>query len=82
MTGFPGGPISSAALSLAGVALTVPLIASYIGHGLTLPVPVVRESHEAVTGLLLTIAGFLTFVFTLLLHASAKLANRCYGPPR
>jgi hypothetical protein len=34
-----------------------------------------------VTGLLLIIAGFSTFVFTLLLHAAAKLADRCYGRP-
>ncbi len=73
--------IASAAISLAGVVLTLPLIASYIRHGLSLPPPVVRETHLAVTGLLLTMAGFLSFVFTLLLHAAAKLANRSYGPP-
>jgi hypothetical protein len=74
--------VASAVLSVAGVALTVPLIASYLRQGLSLSQPVVRESHQAVTGMLLTIAGFLTFVFTLLLHAAAKLADRSYGLPR
>jgi glycosyltransferase involved in cell wall biosynthesis len=74
--------LASTAMSLVGLTLTLPLISSYVGHGLTLPVPVVRQSHEAVTGMLLMIAGFLTFVFTLLLHAAAKVADRAYGPPR
>jgi hypothetical protein len=74
--------IASAVISLSGIGLTVPLIVSYIRHHLSLPPPVVHETHEAVTGLLLIIAGFLTFVFTLLLHAAAKLADRSFGPPR
>jgi glycosyltransferase involved in cell wall biosynthesis len=72
----------SAALWLAGVALTVPLIVLYVRDGLVLPVGVRLESYQAVTGLLLIITGFSTFVFTLLLHAAAKLADRCYGRPR
>jgi hypothetical protein len=72
----------SAAVSLVGIALTVPLVISYVRHGLALPGGVRSESYLAVTGLLFTIAGFSTFVFTLLLHAAAKLADRCYGRPR
>jgi hypothetical protein len=68
-------------LSLAGVLLTLPLVVSYLRDGLALPAGLTGESHQAVTGLLLTIAGFSTFVFTLLLHAAAKLADRCYGRP-
>jgi len=71
-----------AGAALAGILLTVPLILSYVRHGLALPSGVRIESYQAVTGMLLTIAGFSTFVFTLLLHAAAKLADRCYGRPR
>jgi glycosyltransferase involved in cell wall biosynthesis len=74
--------IASAAAMVAGVGLTLPLIMSYLRHGFALPEAVVAESHQAVTGLLLVLAGFFTFVFTLLVHAAAKLANQCYGPPR
>ena len=74
--------VASAVMSVVGVAMTLPLVVSYVRQGLSLPAPVVRESHEAVTGMLLIIAGFLTFVFTLLLHAASKLADRSYGPPR
>jgi hypothetical protein len=69
----------SAGLSAAGIALTLPLIATYLRNGLSLPGDVTLESHQAVMGMLLTIAGFATFVFTLLLHAAARLADRCYG---
>ena len=71
----------SGAVLAAGVGLTVPLIVSYVHHGLALPAGFVVESYEAVTGLLLIMAGFSTFVFTLLLHAAAKLADRTYGRP-
>jgi len=74
--------VASGTAFVAGIALTLPLVAAYVRHGLSLPEHVVRESHQAVTGLLLIIAGFLTFVFTLLLHATSKLANQCYGPAR
>jgi glycosyltransferase involved in cell wall biosynthesis len=71
----------SGAMLLGGFGLTLPLILSYVEHGLALPGGVVVENYEAVTGLLLIISGFLTFVFTLLLHAAAKLADRTYGRP-
>jgi hypothetical protein len=74
--------IASAVMVVGGMALTVPLIASYLRHDLALPTGITSESHEAVTGLMLMIAGFSTFVFTLLLHAAAKLADRSFGKPR
>lgn len=74
--------LTSAAISILGVALTLPLVASYIEHGLALPGDWGPISYMAVTGLLFVISGFSTFVFTLLLHAASKLANRCYGPLR
>jgi glycosyltransferase involved in cell wall biosynthesis len=72
----------SAGMFTLGIGLTLPLVASYVRNGLALPGGVTVRSYLAVTGLLLTIAGFLTFVFTLLLFAAAKLADRCYGRPR
>jgi hypothetical protein len=72
----------SAAGVMIGIVLTLPLVSSYIQNGLSLPDRVGFMNHEAVTGLLLVIAGFWTFVFTLLLHAATKLANKCFGTPR
>jgi hypothetical protein len=65
----------SAALFAIGVGLGASLIASYLRHGLRLPVgsPV---NHMGVTGVFLMIAGFTTFTFTLLLHATAAVAWR------
>jgi glycosyltransferase involved in cell wall biosynthesis len=71
----------SAALFALGVALTIPLIALYLENGRALPAGVVIQMYEAVSGLLLMVIGFSTFVFTLLLHAAAKLADRTYGRP-
>jgi glycosyltransferase involved in cell wall biosynthesis len=71
--------LASGLIFVAGVALTLPLIASYIEHGLALPQDWGPTSYMAITGLLFVIAGFMTFVFTLLLHATARLANRSYG---
>jgi glycosyltransferase involved in cell wall biosynthesis len=75
--------IASMAASAMGVLLTLPLIASYLRHDLTLPMSVAEsESHQAIMGTLLVIAGFFTFIFTLLVHAAAKIADRCYGRVR
>jgi glycosyltransferase involved in cell wall biosynthesis len=74
--------LGSVSLLLAGVGMTLPLVVSYVRHGLALPADWSPTSYMAVTGLFCIIAGFGTFVFTLLLHAAAKLANRCYGSPR
>jgi glycosyltransferase involved in cell wall biosynthesis len=69
----------SVALCLAGFALTVPLIDMYVRGGLRLPENAGTVSHLAVTGLLLFLAGFLTFVFMLLVHAASRLSNLVYG---
>jgi glycosyltransferase involved in cell wall biosynthesis len=60
----------SAGLFVAGLAMTGLLIGSYVSHGLAL----VEQSwvnHIGVTGLFFMIAGFVTFTFTLILHATA-----------
>src|SRR5215469_6632430 len=56
-------------LGVAGVVLTLPLIALYVRGGLRLPVEPGVASHMAVTGLLFCLSGFITFVFMLLVHA-------------
>jgi glycosyltransferase involved in cell wall biosynthesis len=74
--------LASAAVGVAGIALTVPLILTYIRHGLALPGDWGPSSYMAITGLLCVIAGFSTFVATLVIHAAVRLANRSYGPVR
>jgi glycosyltransferase involved in cell wall biosynthesis len=71
--------LMSAAVFVSGIALVLPIVVTYLRHGLALPPEWGPIEYMAVTGLLFIIAGFLTFVFTLLLHAAAKLANRTYG---
>jgi glycosyltransferase involved in cell wall biosynthesis len=65
----------AAALFLGGVVLAGMLTASYLRNHFRLP------EHSAannlgVTGLLLMIAGFMTFTFTLLLHSTAVAVRR------
>ena len=60
----------SAAMFLVGVIPVVLLVTEFISTGLRLP-PVGSVHHAAVTGLLLMMAGFMTFAFTLLLHSVA-----------
>jgi len=57
-------------LLFAGVGAGIVLIVRYLTHGMALPPPSSFVDHLAVAGLLLTIAGFSTFCFTLLLHAT------------
>jgi glycosyltransferase involved in cell wall biosynthesis len=58
-----------------GVLLEGWLVAHYVNHGLrlTFDAPV---NYLGVTGLFLMIAGFVTFTFTLLLHATAVVVWR------
>jgi hypothetical protein len=65
----------SAGLFAIGVALGTTLIVSYVRHGLRLEIdsPV---NYVGVTGVLFMIAGFTTFTFTLLLHATAAVVWR------
>jgi glycosyltransferase involved in cell wall biosynthesis len=62
----------SLAAFLTGLALNAWLVAYYVHHALrlTLEAPV---NNLAVTGLFLMMAGFVTFTFTLLLHATAVI---------
>jgi hypothetical protein len=69
----------SALVFLTGVGLTIPLITLYVQGGLRLPAELGNASHMAVTGLLLCLCGFITFVFMLLVHAASRLSNLVYG---
>jgi glycosyltransferase involved in cell wall biosynthesis len=56
------------ALVVAGIALAIPLVVTYIGNDLALDRPDAVQNHLAVTGLAAVISGAQLFVFTLLLH--------------
>jgi hypothetical protein len=58
------------ALVVAGIALAIPLVATYIGNGLALEQADALPNHLAVTGGALAILGVQLFVFTLLLHGA------------
>jgi glycosyltransferase involved in cell wall biosynthesis len=69
----------SVLLGVAGMALTLPLIALYVRGGLRLPLEPGVAAHMAVTGLLFCLSAFITFVFMLLVHAASRLSNLVYG---
>jgi hypothetical protein len=58
------------ALVVAGIALAIPLVATYIRNGLALEQADALPNHLAVTGGALAILGVQLFVFTLLLHGA------------
>ncbi len=60
----------SAAVFLVGLALAVWLVVYYVRHDFVLQ-PSSMANHLGVTGLFLMLVGFMTFTFTLLLHAAA-----------
>lgn len=62
--------ITSALLGTIGAALCLPLVMEYVQMGLTLPLANGRNTHMALTGLLLLICGFLVFTNTLVIHAA------------
>lgn len=66
----------AALLFFVGIALVIPLIVDYVGAGLSLTGQVGTVGHLAVTGLMLTMLGFTTFTFTLLLHAFVLFGER------
>jgi glycosyltransferase involved in cell wall biosynthesis len=72
----------SVAVGVGGIGLTIPLVLTYLENGLALPQDWGPTSYMAITGLFCVIAGFSTFVATLIIHASVRLANRVYGPVR
>ncbi len=67
--------VLSAALFVGGLIMTGALIESYVAHGLRL-VAQAPVNHVGVAGLLLMISGFVTFTFTLILHATAFAVAR------
>ena len=67
--------IISSGMIVAGTACSMPLLAHYLNNRYSLPELDSRISHMAITGLAAIIAGVITFVFTLLIHAS-MLASR------
>jgi hypothetical protein len=76
---FPYTPtvLVSAALFALGVALASPLVLLYLRHGLVLDsVGIGWQNHLAVLGLMAIIAGFVTFTFTLIVHAVALYGRR------
>jgi hypothetical protein len=60
----------SGGLIAAGLGAAAGLIYRYLSDGLVLPPAHATINHLAVTGVLFMIMGFMTFVFTLLLHAT------------
>jgi hypothetical protein len=74
---FPYTPtvIASGAVCVAGVLMALPFVRLYLRAGLALD-HVGWENHLAVVALMLVIAGFMTFTFTLILHAVALNARR------
>jgi glycosyltransferase involved in cell wall biosynthesis len=68
--------VISAASVMAGFGMSAPLALEYLNRGLVLPARYGPQNHMAVAGVLLMIAGFLTFASTLVLHAVALRAQR------
>lgn len=71
---YTGTVITSAIVFAGGVGLAIPLVRLYLRHGFLLA-GVGWQNHLAVVGLMLIIGAFVTFTFTLILHAVA-LARR------
>jgi glycosyltransferase involved in cell wall biosynthesis len=65
----------AAGLFLLGLVLTGWLLVYYVRHQFLLA-PEGTENYLGVTGLLLMIAGFMTFTFTLLLHSTSVVVWR------
>ncbi len=74
----------SASLSLVGFILCAILLGVYVVNHLAIPASAVRFVHLATTGMLLIMVGFLTFTFTLVLHAVVTRLARSprIGVPR
>ncbi len=62
--------ITSGIVFAVGFVLDLVLVVHYFTNSLKLPATTSVINHTAITGLLLMIAGFSTFCFTLLLHAT------------
>ncbi|MCW2995768.1 MAG: glycosyl transferase family 2 [Conexibacter sp.] len=65
---------------VAGIALIVPLLVSYLSHDYRLGQPTDVQNHLAVTGFTAILSGFLLFAFTLLLHGAMVATAATRGP--
>jgi glycosyltransferase involved in cell wall biosynthesis len=65
--------LCSAGLFLLGIVLTLPLVRDYVRYHLALPHGIQPKYYLAVTGLLMIIAAFANFTFTLVVHAFAAI---------
>jgi glycosyltransferase involved in cell wall biosynthesis len=63
--------VASGLVFLVGAALVGLLVVTFVSNGYSLADPASAVNHLGVLGLLLTIIGFSTFCFTLLIHATA-----------
>jgi glycosyltransferase involved in cell wall biosynthesis len=70
--------IASAATFAVGVVLGTALVVYYVQHGFHLTATA-RASYLGVFGLMLTLCGFLTFTFVLMLHSTAVAVRRQRG---
>jgi glycosyltransferase involved in cell wall biosynthesis len=68
--------LASAFAVVMGAGLGAPLVMQYVRMGFRLSDDIFPTTHLAVTGLLLVIAGFMNFTFTLVLHAAAAVRRR------
>jgi glycosyltransferase involved in cell wall biosynthesis len=68
--------VLSAAAGITGALLAVPFIREYLHPGSSLTNGPSSSTHLAVAGLLLVVAGFMNFTFTLALHAAAVVVRR------
>ena len=66
---------ASAATSAFGLVLGAALVVYYVQHEFRLPVGS-RVGHLGVFGLMLTLCGFITFTFVLMLHSTAVAVRR------
>jgi glycosyltransferase involved in cell wall biosynthesis len=71
--------LGSVLLVLAGVALSGPLVWRYMTRGFRLSGDLSPLNHLALTGLLCCVFGFMTFTFTLVLHAAALRTRQGQG---
>lgn len=70
---------ASAVVFTIGVGLLVALVVRFVGEGYTLPEASAAINHLGILGLFLMTAGFSTFCFTLLLHATAVSYGKTQG---
>jgi hypothetical protein len=71
----------SGVVFLLGLVLSGLLVVRYVASGLSLSQASTPFTYLAVLGLMLMIAAFMTFSFTLLLHAAALRGNQAHGRP-